>query len=157
MSARACGCVIIASCPVFSVKTVPPSLRIFSPKAPKPNCVQWIKLRGSVLAFFEHSFQYLFFYPFDSEVYHHHQYPGGTGKPPRARIPAMPPTWVRAWTRPALSASPACCCPQGNITSLSRSLSESPLTTSSTCASSVSIVATSSPAEVGRASLGGQP
>ena len=26
----------------------------------------------------------------------HHQYPGGTGKPPMARIPAMPPTWVRA-------------------------------------------------------------
>src|SRR5712691_2347774 len=51
MSARACGCVIIASCPVFSVKTVPPSLRTFSPKAPKPNCLQWIKLRGSVLAF----------------------------------------------------------------------------------------------------------
>jgi len=34
-----------------------------------------------------------------------HQYPGGTGKPPMARIPAMPPTWVRACTRPALSAA----------------------------------------------------
>src|SRR6266487_7084708 len=38
-----------------------------------------------------------------------HQYPGGRGKPPIARIPAMAPTCVSAWVKPALSASPTCC------------------------------------------------